>query len=214
MARQPRHGVRSAELAAIAARALADGSARDFNSARERAARELGVALGRDAPDNRAIHQALIDYLGLFQRVAQERRIARLRRAALAALALFEPFAAKLCGPVWYGTAAEHDPIVLHLTADEPEAVTRFLLERRIPYHLGESLLRFPGQPSPHRTPCFELELDGELFELAVFPSSGPWRQPLSSLDERPVRRVGRRELAALIDAGTLFVDAPDSGPW
>ncbi|MEQ8231559.1 MAG: hypothetical protein RKL32_07575, partial [Gammaproteobacteria bacterium] len=181
---------------------------------RERAARELGVVLGRDAPDNRAIHAALVDYLGLFRRAAQEQRITRLRRAALAGLELFAPFAARLCGPVWYGTAAEHDPIQLHLTSDEPEAVTRFLLERRIPYHLGESLLRYPGQVAPHRTPCFEIELDGELFELSVFPASGPWRQPLSSLDERPVRRVGRRELAELLDTGTLFAETPDGRGW
>ena len=201
-----------AEQAAVAARALADGSARDFNDARERAARELGLASGRDGPDNRAIQQALVSYLGLFRRAAQAERIARQRRAALAALELFEPFAARLCGPVWFGTAGAHDAITLHLTADEPEAVTRFLLERRIPYHLGEANLRFPGQAAPHRTPRYELELGDELFELSVFPSSGPWRQPISSLDDRPVRRIGRRELAELIASGELFPDAPGGG--
>ena len=106
----------------------------------------------------------------------------------------------------WYGTATESTPITLHLASDEPEAVTRFLLERRIPYHLVDRHCRFPRGDAADM-PCFEVEIAGEAFDLVVFPTAGSRRMPLSSLDDKPVRRVAAAELGALLDSGQLFTD-------
>lgn len=207
--RQPRHGapVPDAALARVAARLLAEDVALDFDDARRRAARELGCSVRGNVPDNRTIHRALAEYLALFQREALARRLRRLRRAALDALVVLDAFDARLCGPVWYGTACEHTPVSLHLSCDEVEAVTRFLLERRLVYRLSEAAFRFPGGAGTRAMPRFELDIGRERFELAVFPRTGAYRHPLSRLDDKPVKRVGARQLESLIESGRLFAD-------
>lgn len=207
MRRQPRNGAGRAEVAAIAARILVEGGARDFEDARRRALRELGTVGRRDVPDNREVHAALISHLDLFQREAQAQRMRRMRRAALEALELLAPFAPRLCGPVWYGTAGEHTAISVHLACDETEAVTRFLLEQCITYRLDEVAFRFPGGIGVRRMPQYRVERCGEVFELSVFPEGGARSRPLSSLDDKPVKRAGVRELESLLESGCLFAD-------
>jgi hypothetical protein len=204
--RVQRPGAVPNEFAVAAARHLAAGEADDFDDARRRAARDLGLDERRDAPDNRSIQRALAEHLALFERRELASRLNRLRGAALRALDALARFDARLVGPVWYGTATVTTPITLHLGSDEPEAVTRFLLERRIPYHLVDRHCRFAGGAAGD-VPCFEVDIDGEAFDLVVFPTSGSRRVPLSSLDDKPVRRVTARELAAVLESGQLFTD-------
>ncbi|MCB1746222.1 MAG: hypothetical protein H6977_12150 [Gammaproteobacteria bacterium] len=204
--RVQRPGAVPNEFAVAAARHLAAGEADDFDTARRRAARDLGLDERRDAPDNRSIQRALAEHLALFEREELAARLARLRGAALRALEALARFDARLVGPVWYGTATASTPITLHLASDEPEAVTRFLLERRIPYHLVDRHCRFPRGDAADM-PCFEVEIAGEAFDLVVFPTAGSRRMPLSSLDDKPVRRVAAAELGALLDSGQLFTD-------
>ncbi|MEX2480573.1 MAG: hypothetical protein WD928_06900 [Gammaproteobacteria bacterium] len=207
MRRQFDSGDSRAAIAAIAARHLADGSAADFDDARRRAQSDLSLQGRRDLPDNREIQRALAEYLALFEGEELAERLLRLRRAALRALDLFKSFSARLCGPVWYGTACAHTPVSVHLISDEIEAVTRFLLERRIHYRLGEASCRFADVAGVRRVPRFEITFADEEFDLLVFPASGACRHPLSALDHKPVKRVGATELEALIESGRLFTD-------
>lgn len=190
-----------AEVAAAAARLLADGLAADFASARRKAARELGHDGLRDGPDDLDIHRALIEHLQLFGTAAHVARIARLRRAALDAMSLFAPFAPRLSGAVLYGTACAHDDIELQLYSDEVEAVTRFLLNRRLPYTLDEVERRVSGASQPRRVPVFRTRLQDEDFALPVLPANGSC-VPISSLDGKPVRRATPAALRALLDSG------------
>lgn len=207
MRRQSDNGVSRAAIAALAARHLADGSAANFDDARRRARSELGLQGRREVPDSREIQRALADHLALFEGDKLAERLPRLRRAALAALHLFAPFSARLCGPVWYGTACVDTPVSVHLISDETEAVTRFLLERRIRYRLGEASCRFANVTGVRQVPRFEIAFADEEFDLLVFPASGACRHPLSALDHKPVKRVGVTELEALIESGRLFTE-------
>ena len=196
------------QVAAVAARAIADDSAGNFDQARNYAARALGLDGKSALPSNLEIHQALVGHLSLFAHDRQSALLSRLRTAARGALEYFAIFQPRLCGPVWYGTATQSSPITVHLISDEIEAVTRFLLERKIPYTLTERHFRFASSNAPTRMPQFDLVLAGEQFEFPVFPHSGPWRHPLSALDARPVKRVGMRELEVVIESGLTFPDA------
>ena len=133
MARKHRQS-RSARagIAATAARLLAIGSASDFDAAKRKAARELGQDERRNLPDNREVHDALVDYLALFGGAGHEARISHLRRIALDAMAGFDAFRPRLAGPVLHGTALEDSPVTLHVfTGVEisrvPESRTRQL---------------------------------------------------------------------------------------
>ena len=193
-----------AEIANNAARLLVDGGVLDFDSARRKAARELGVEHSRDLPDNLELHCAVIDYLRLFNGAQHASRIAQLRGAAYKALGLLEPFAPVLVGPVLYGTACEFTPISVHLRSDEFEAVTRFLLERRLSYELAETSLRLAGVSGAQRLPQIALTLYQEPFELTVLPAHHS-RQPLSAIDGRPMQRANLAALDALLDSGEVF---------
>ncbi len=207
MRRQHHRSATRAEVAAHAARAMIDGSACDFSAARRRALRDLRVDGQGAVPDNLDIHREIVAYLDLFHRSEQTELIVTLRRAALRAMALLEAFEPRLCGPVWYGTAVVGTPISMHLFSDETEAVTRFLLEHKIDYRLTAAGFRFARGKAPRETPCFELALGDAMFELAVFPHHGRRQAPLSALDDKPMRRVGRAELERVIEAGILFPD-------
>lgn len=204
--RQP--GQVRAEIAATAARLLADGMVTDFQSARRKAARELGCEGLRDAPDNLEIHRALIEHLMLFDGERHRKRVARLREAALKAMTLFAEFSPRLTGAVLYGTACEHDDIDLQLFSDEVEAVTRFLLGRRIAYELTDALTRVSGASQPQRLPVFRLALHQEHFALLVLPAGGAG-VPLSALDGRPAKRAAANAVLALLESGQTILSEP-----
>ena len=193
------------EIANHAARLLVDGGVLEFDRARRKAARELGAEQSRSLPDNLELHHAVIDYLRLFHGERHTTRIAHLRTAACKALRLLAPFQAVLVGPVLYGTACEFTPISLHLRCDEFEAVTRFLLERRMSYELVDGQLRMAGLAGPQRVAQIELSLYDEAFELTVLPAHQS-RQPLSAIDGRPMQRADLAALEALLDSGEVFV--------
>jgi len=193
-----------AEIANNAARLLVDGGVIDFDSARRKAARELGAEHSRDLPDNLELHRAVIDYLRLFHGERHAARIADLRTAAYKALRLLAPFQPALVGPVLYGTACEFTPISVHLRCDEFEAVTRFLLERRMSYELVDTQLRMAGVSGPQRVSQIALTLYNEPFELTVLPAHNS-RQPLSAIDGRPMQRADLGALEALLDSGEVF---------
>lgn len=194
-----------AEIAARAARHLVDGSAADFATARRKAAHECGAERARDLPDNLEVHRAVAEYLQLFHGTSHAARVVRLRRAGLVAMEFFASFDPRLTGPVLYGTACEHGVIDLLLAADEVEAVTRHLLEHRLPYVLTERALRVAGMAGVQRVPAFILDLAGERIEALVLPASGGARVPLSALDGKPVKRAGIAAVRTLLESGQTF---------
>ena len=202
--RQHTVGVGRAEIANRAARLLVEEGVADFDSARRKAARELGVEHSRDLPDNLQLHRALVAYLQLFHAVEQADRITHLRSIALKALRLLTPFQPVLVGPVLYGTACEFTPISVHLRWDEFEAVTRFLLERRFTYQLVDMQLRLAGVAGPQRGVKIALTLYDEAFELTVLSAHKP-RHPLSAIDGRPMQRVDGVGLEVLLERGVVF---------
>ena len=183
MARKQRYSPTTRfEIAAAAARMIVEGTAGDFESAKAKAVRDLGLDSRCRLPDNRELHHAVADYLVLFHGEAHELRLHRSRLAALEAMELFDQFNPLLAGPVLYGTACDYCEVNLHLFSPELEAVTRFLLERRIHYELRESPFRFSRSDTTHSIPVFKLMRPDDL-ELAVFPIEGAMRHPLSPID-------------------------------
>ena len=194
-----------AEIASRAARLLADGDADSFDNARRKAARELGAEYRRELPDNLELHRALVAYLQLFHGETHAALIARLRTAALKILRLLASFKPALVGPVLYGTARGPTPVSVHLRCDEFEAVTRFLLERKIAYQLVDTQLRLSGVATPQRAVKIALNLYNEAFELMVLPANNA-NQAISAIDGRPMRRADDAALAALLDSGVVFI--------
>jgi hypothetical protein len=132
-----------AEIAATAARMVAQDGA-DYGTAKRKAARRiLGDAQAnamRDAlPDDAQIEEEVRQYHALFNADTQPARLLRLRRIALEVmerLAEYQPF---LTGAVLNGSAGEHDDIRLQLFADSAKEVQIFLLNKNVNIEISES---------------------------------------------------------------------------
>ncbi len=135
------------EIAAAAARLLADG-ATDYASAKRKAAqRVLGERATARAsmPDNDEIDAALLEHLQLFDTGHAERVVQR-RRAAAELMQRLEAFQPYLTGAVWKGIVTEHAPIHLQLFHDNTKDVQIDLLNRGVDFEVA-SVPHFRGGP-------------------------------------------------------------------
>jgi hypothetical protein len=129
-----RHDTR-AEIAAAAARCIAEDGA-DYATAKRKAAREvLGDGDARSAlPDNAQIETELRAYLRTYAAGTQPRVLAALRKLAMQLMRRLAEFQPHLVGAVLNGTATEHSDVVLHLFTDSAKDVEIFLLNEGVPF--------------------------------------------------------------------------------
>lgn len=119
------------ELAYLAARLVAEEGVTDFAFAKQKAARQAGLADARLLPDNREIEAALRDYQELFQSETQPDELRALREAALALMRRLADFRPALVGPVLGGTANQFSEITLQVFADDAKELALFLVNHR-----------------------------------------------------------------------------------
>lgn len=169
---------------------------RDFALAKRKAAAQLGVSDPRLLPDNHEIELAQAEYLRLFYGDSQPQRLRHLRETALRAMQLLQRFDPRLVGPTLKGTADDHSPVNLHLFATQPEEVSWFLMEQKIPHEEGER--RYPGKP-PRSYPMFSFMAGDVVVELTVFPLDGIRQAPPSPVDGRPIKRATMEAVRRLL---------------
>ncbi len=153
------------------------------------------------------MQSAIVEHQRLFEADAITARTRALRAAALGAMRFFADFDPRLVGPVLYGTPFEHSAVTLHLFSDEPERVTRMLLQHRIPYRLDAQSRRV-GAGLSESYPVLATAMDEIDFELVVMPLVRLQHPPRSPLDGTPYRRLDAAALAALLaspGAGDLY---------
>ncbi len=145
-----------AEIAAAAARMIAEDGA-DYGNAKRKAARQiLGDAKVRGdvLPDNAQIENEVRLYNELFFDDTQPARLLHLRKLALRLmddLAQFQPY---LTGAVLNGTAGEHSDIHLQLFTESAKDVEIFLLNKNINFEVSETR-HFKKQSCAGRNPEF-----------------------------------------------------------
>ncbi len=185
-------------LAHEAARLMAEGGIRDFHQAKLKAAHRLGIHDDASLPRNREIEEALREYQRLFAGPAHAQGLRHRREAALRALEFLQGFQPRLVGPVLDGTADANAPVQLHLHSDDPDAVQRFLEEHRIPAEARTRRLRLDRERVAD-VPVWAFTAEELAFDLVVLPYDALRQAPLSQLDERPMARASRVQLAALL---------------
>jgi hypothetical protein len=157
-----------AEIAAAAARMIAEDGA-DYSSAKRKAARQIlgsTKVSGNILPDNAQVEEEVRIYQEIFFGDSQPTRLLHLRRLALRMmleLARFNPF---LTGAALNGTAGEHSDIHLQLFADSPKEVQIYLLNKDIRFEVSETA-HFKKRHDPIETVSFIWE--GEGFHLALY---------------------------------------------
>lgn len=131
-----------AEIAALAARMIAEDGA-DYGSAKRRAAKQIlgnQKIKGDILPDNSQVESEVREYNALFFGDSQPQRLFHLRELAIELMQKLDKFNPYLVGAVLNGTASKHSDIHLHLYTDNSKEVAIFLLNLDIQYEVSESL--------------------------------------------------------------------------
>lgn len=194
---QSRLRERRERLAGEAARLMAESGIADYHQAKLKAAERLGIRDDASLPRNTEIEAALRQYQRLFGRDSAG-ELRRRREAALEALRFFRAFEPRLVGPVLDGTADARSPVLLHLHADDPEAVHRFLVEHDVPAQSRSRRLRL-DRHRDRDCPVWVFSADGLPFDVTVLPHDVLRQAPLSPVDEKPMRRANLAQLRELL---------------
>ncbi|GAB2497224.1 hypothetical protein [Arenimonas alkanexedens] len=197
----PRTRQRRQQLAQEAARLLATGAHHDPAQALRKAASKLGIRDEASFPGGDEIREALQAHQRLFGGEAPSSRLQALREAAQEAMGFFAAFDPRLSGAALEGPVGAHTPVCLHLHADNPDDIARFLHDQRIPADQSTRRLRLAREQA-RPLPCWEFAAGGIAFELWVLPLSALRQPPLDALEDRPLRRASASALRQLIAGG------------
>lgn len=198
MTRHRNGSVLREHIAQEAARILVESGSRNFLQAKRKAAQRLGVEGDRGLPGNDEVERALHDYQRLFHGERHHQDLQHLRETALQAMGLLARFSPRLVGAVLEGTADRHSEVNLHLFAEAVEEVGLFLLEQGIPAELMDRRLR-DARGRQVMQPEYRFLAGDVPVGLTVFVGPGERHAPLSPVDGRPMRRVNREQLLALL---------------
>ena len=189
---------RRTRLAHEAARLMAEGGFRDYHQAKLKAADRLGFHDDASLPRNREIEEALREYQRLFMGRSQPQEVRVRREAAARAMDFLAQFSPRLVGPVLEGTADSSSSVLLHLHADDVDAVSRFLEENRLPAEARSRHLRLDRSRSED-FPVWVFNAEALSFDLTVLPEDTLRQAPLSPVDERPMKRASLSGLQRLL---------------
>jgi len=185
-------------LAQRAAQILIESGTRDFQSAKQKAAHQLGASETKSLPSNAEIELAVIEYQRLFLSNSQPKNLQRLRQIAIEAMQFLNDFNPRLVGSVLSGSADEHSVIRLHLFAETVESVGFYLNSKKIPHKLGERRLRI--NMYEHQTySTYEFIVDEVRIELMVFLPKQK-QIPLSPIDGKVMLRADVSEVEQLLN--------------
>ncbi|NLC61196.1 MAG: hypothetical protein GX761_07930 [Gammaproteobacteria bacterium] len=190
---------RRMRVAREAARLMSEGGIGDFRMAKLKAAERLGIHDDASLPRNREVEEALREHQRLFLGASQEDALRVRREAALEALEFFAPFDPRLVGPVLEGTADANAPVALHLYVDDEDAVPRFLEEHGIPATARSRRLRLDRSRSGD-FPVWIFSAQELTIDVTVLPHLALRQAPLSSVDEKPMRRASAAQLRLLLE--------------
>lgn len=197
-----------AEIAALAARMIAQDGA-DYGTAKRKAARQLlgdAAPAAKALPDNAQVEQELRQYQALFHADTQPARVRALRLRALEVMAELDQFTPYLTGSVLTGTAGEHDDIRLQLFADSAKEVEIFLLNRNVQIALSQTPHFKGARHDPVETVSFLWHGEGVHVELYEQHDLRGALKPRA--DGRPARADVAGVRALLADAAADFAAA------
>ncbi len=185
-------------LAQTAARLMIEGGIEDYGLAKRKAAERLGVKDLGALPSNAQIAASVAERQRIFEPQTHRMRVTALRRTALSIMDLLAPFQPRLVGAVLAGTATDSSPIELHAFADSPESVAAHLVDHGVMVRDCQRRYRYSAKRAS-LVPGYRFVHHGADVVVVTFPENGLREAPLCPVDQRPMRRAARSEVAALM---------------
>ncbi len=184
-------------IAALAARLIAEEGIADLGLAKRKAARQLGITEGEAMPNRAEIEAELRSYQALYRDEEDDERLAAMRETAVEIMRELAALRPALTGSVLEGTANGFSEVEIDVFADSAKDVEIFLLNRGIDYEHRD--IRKPGPESPEAILVFDW--DEVPVKLCVF----------DHVAERTPRRNGA-ERARLAAVEALCRNTPEKG--
>jgi hypothetical protein len=130
----PRTQRNRSRIAQTTARLIAEHGLSDWNAAKRKACRELGLPDREGLPDNDEVEQALRDYNSLFLPDEQPARLRQQRLEALRWMERLSQWKPVLTGAVAAGWATAHSEVRLELEAEDAKTVELALINAGVEY--------------------------------------------------------------------------------
>lgn len=180
------------EIAALAARMMAEDGISDFGFAKRKAAKRLGATESEVLPNNAEIEAELRAWQALYQDEEQPQRLFEMRSTAVEVMRMLDEFRPFLTGGALDGTAGRYSEVEIDLFPESAKELEIFFLNQNMAYEHRE-----PRRPAPN-APEAVLVLDWNEVpvRLAVYPAGA----------ERSNRRG--QERARLAQVETLLADS------
>jgi hypothetical protein len=191
-----RQGSTREQIAAAAARIMAEDGIDDFALAKRKAVRRLGLQGRLALPGNDEIEAELRAYRSLYQ-TEHPAVVAELQRTALDAMRALERFRPYLTGAVLKGIAGPYAEIELQLFPESPKEVELYLLDRRILYDTKE-VTRYSGDRA-RAVAVLALQWQGAPLKLSVFDARDERFALKTSVAGRVAERAGLSEVSAIV---------------
>lgn len=189
-----------ASIASAAARLMAEDGIADYQQAKKKALRQLGLPEHTALPDNAEVEAELRAWRSLYQGEEHAELLAELRQTAVDLLEFLDRFHPYLTGSVLEGTAGEHSRIDILLFPDSAKEVEIFLLNHNLNFAHSE--------PRGEKVEAvLILETDTADANLVILPPQLE-RVALKYRDGRPRERARAEAVRELIAA----TDLPRSG--
>jgi hypothetical protein len=186
-------------IAYLAARMMAEDGVADYATAKQKAARQAGLADANLLPDNAEIEEALREYQGLYQSEEQPAHLRYLREVAVKVMREFDDFRPVLVGSVLSGTAGQHSDVNLQLYTDDAKQLTMFLLNRRYRFEEGTRSVRRGGRLD--EVPQISLEVDDVTVTLTVLDRDDERSGPRVRAEDEAPSRARLAEVERLLAA-------------
>ena len=135
------------EIAAQAARMMAEDGIQDYGFAKRKAARQLGASETEALPANAEIEAELRAWQALYQDEEHAERLQEMRTAAVSLMRELDEFRPYLTGGVLDGTAGRFSQIDIELFADSAKDVEIHFLNRGLRYEHREVRRQGPDAP-------------------------------------------------------------------
>ncbi|HEX5126662.1 MAG TPA: hypothetical protein VFW00_07975 [Rhodocyclaceae bacterium] len=194
-------------IAALAARLMAEEGIDDFGFAKRKAARQLGAHDSEALPTNAEVDEALCAYRALYRDEEDDERLAQMRHAAVEAMRLFSPFRPYLTGTVLNGTAGAFSEVELDIYAESAKDVEIFMLNKGMRYEHREP------RRGIHDAPEAILVFDWEdvPFKLSIFDHAAERAPRRQTAGGRLVDRAQLEAVVALLEKVHVEPNESDS---
>jgi hypothetical protein len=187
------------QIAFQAAKLLLSGNAQDYDSAKRKAAKQLGIKLEGPLPSDSEVEENLTSYQNLFRKDEHKHLLSLLRRLAEKAMTLLHAFSPRLVGPVLHGIVTQNTPVNLLIFSDPVENVDIFLMEKRIPFEMGLEMMTL-SDGSTQQIATYRIKDNNVAVEIIALPVEMRKHLPVQGKNNSLIYRgAGIEELKRLM---------------